>query len=99
MRWFWKWIFRKIKTIDSCEVVAVSGRDSQNSLDESAYTRFNVYHADGGHVIQVFNNPGSYSTNKPSNHQNHGPKMYVVSDSDELSSKIMDILIMEKMRS
>lgn len=56
--------------------------------------RFNAYRAEGGIVVEVFDNG---ELNRSSNGRERGPKLYIITDEQDLGHEIAKIFTIESL--
>lgn len=94
MRWFWKYIGRKIKINDE-EMCAVS--DSHDYVVHSELgansIRFDIYRANGGSVVEVRPNDRYGNSLK-----SFEPNLHIINDDEDFGESLSKILMLEKLR-
>lgn len=93
MRWFWKYIGRKIKMNDEmCAVSDMSDYVVHPELGTNSI-RFDIYRANSGSVVEVRSNE-KYSNSLKSIE----PNLYIINDEEDFGESLSKILMLEKLR-
>ena len=77
-------------------VPMVDGSKGKNGPLVSEGIRFNLYNAEGGTIVEVYDS--SYATRiSNGNGRDRGPKLYIIPESVDLGSEIAKIFTIEKL--
>jgi hypothetical protein len=94
MRWLKRKLRNWINTPSEVDMMAKEEMPVTKSMGQtlSGGLRFNAYKAEGGTIIEVFE---SSDMNRISNGRERGPKLYIITDQQDLGQEIAKIFTIE----